>query len=173
MMIVMSMALMACQSSKEVDTTVLKNYLDNLKTANYEEAAKNLESVPENFAYKNYGVMNLLFSKMNYEIKETKATKDGAEVKVSITIPNTVIIYDDMMNNMGEEIQKLQAGDDAGKTKASNMMIEFLTNKISESDVEMVENTVTVTLKTVGEKTVIVPEDSLSKALSGIPQKKK
>lgn len=168
-MMVMGLFLTACQSNNaDMDQTAIASYLEDLKTGNFASAESRLETVPENFAYNDNEVMKKLFERMTYEIKDTKVSGDEAVAEVYIKIPNTALIYDDMMNNIGAEVQKLQAGDDSSKTKASGMMVEYLLTKLTEEDVVMVENTVKVTLRVLAGKTVVVPDADLSKALSGV-----
>ena len=172
MILAMILALTACQNSK-IDAATSSNYLEDLKTGNFEQAQNKLESVPENFQYGDNEVMKSFFAKMAYSVKETKNKGDQAVATVSISLPNTALIYDEMMTNIGEDVQKLQKGDDASKTKASGMMVEYMLNKINDENVVRAENTIEITLKLVNGKTVIVPNDELSKALSGIPIEKK
>lgn len=174
LMVVLCLVLAACQSNKSVqEESVLESYFENLKTGEFEAAAQKLESVPDKFNYSDNEVMKHFFAKMTYTVKETKETAEGQEATVVISLPNTGIIYDSMMSDIGDDVQKLQGGDDASKSKASDMMINFMLSKIDAPDVVMVENTVKVILKKVDGKLVIVPNDSLSKALSGLPDKKK
>lgn len=172
MLLAMILVLTACQSSK-IDAAASSNYLEDLKTGKFEQAQTKLESVPESFQYGDNEVMKSFFAKMIYTVKETKNKGDEAVATVAISLPNTAMMYDEMMTNIGEDVQKLQKGDDAAKTKASGMMVEYLLNKINDENVARAENTVEITLKLVDGKTVIVPNDDLSKALSGIPIEKK
>lgn len=167
MLLVISFSLSACQSSK-LDASVISTYLDDLKAGNFEKAKLQLETVPENFNYGDNEIMKNLFAKMNYEVKSTDIKGSEAKATVLISIPNTSLIYDGMMNGIGDDIQKLQAGGDAEKAKASDMMVTYLLKKINEEQVKRVENTIEMTLKIVDGKTVIVPNEDLSKALSGI-----
>ncbi len=170
---VLCLLLVACQSNKTVqDQSVLESYFENLKAGQFEAASQKLETVPDNFNYGDNEVMKHFFAKMTYTVKDTKETSDGMETTVVISLPNTGIIYDSMMSDIGDDVQKLQGGNDASKSKASNLMIDFMLQKIDAPDVVMVENTVKVILKKVDDKLVIVPDDNLSKALSGLPSKK-
>lgn len=167
MLLVVSFSLSACQNSK-VDASVISTYLENLKTGNFEKAKLQLETVPENFNYGDNEIMKNLFAKMNYEVKSTDVKGSEVKATVYLSLPNTSLIYDGMMNTIGDDIQKLQAGSDSDKSKASDMMVAYLLKKINEEQVKRVENTIEVTLKIVDGKTVIVPNEDLSKALSGI-----
>lgn len=172
LMLTLGVLLTACQAAK-ADETVMAAYLENLKAGSFEAASAQLETVPENFQYGENDIMKAFFAKLSYEVKDAKADGSQTAVTLFVSLPDTAAIYDDMMNNIGEEVQKLQKGDDASKTKASDLMVDFMLAKISSEDVKMAENTVEVILKVVDGKTVIVPNDELSKALSGIPSSAK
>ncbi len=172
---VMGLLLVACQAPKEtseeatkLSTEVVSTYLENLKAGQFKEAEGQLESVPENLAFGDNEVMKQFFGRMVYEIKDGKVSEEETVVTVLIKLPNTALIYDDMMENIGEEVQKLQGGDDTAKTKASGLMVEYLIKKINDSKVVFVENTIDIHVKKVDGKSVIVPSDDLSKTLSGL-----
>ena len=179
-LLLICLLLAACQSEKpnaaDEQTSAqatLVAYLDTLKTGEFEAATGYLESVPDNFKYSDNEVMKHFFAKMTYSIESVKQTADGYEATLALKLPNTAVIYDDMMNNIGDEVQKLQAGDDTSKSKASNLMIDYMLQKIDDANVVFAENTLNVTLKQVEGKWLVVPSDNLSKALSGLTSEAK
>lgn len=168
---VMTLSLAACGSTKVTDesqTKLVSAYLDSLKAGDFAAAKTHLETVPENFDYNENEVMKTFFAKLEYQIGEIKATETGGEVKVTIKLPNTTVVYDSMMDEIGEEVQKLQASDDTAKEKASGMMVAYMLKKLNDPSVKMIENTVSVEVKKGEKDLVLVPNDLLSKALSGI-----
>lgn len=174
-LLLVCLLLVACQSekanAKDDQTsaqTVLATYLDTLKAGEFEAANAYLEMVPDNFKYSDNEVMKRFFAKMTYSVASVNQVSDGYEAVLELKLPNTAVIYDDMMSNIGEEVQKLQGGDDTSKSKASNMMIDYMLNKIDDANVVLAENKLNVMLKQVEGKWLIVPSDDLSKALSGL-----
>lgn len=155
-------------SNSEDQKAVMASYMDLLKAGDFEKAKPYLTEVTENFDYNENPLMKALFAKMSYSIEQVDATGKGAKAQVKISIPDTTIIYDSMMEEIGEEVQKLGGGGDDDRTKASEMMVTYMMAKLTSDEVVMVENTVAVELTTVDGKTLIVPNDDFSKALSGI-----
>lgn len=154
--------------NSEDQKAVMVSYMDQLKSGNFEKAKPYLTEVTEKFDYNENPLMKALFAKMTYSIENFDASSKGAKAQVKISIPDTTVIYDKMMDEIGEEVQKLGAGGDTDKNKASEMMITYMMAKLTADDVVMVENTVDVELTTKDGKTLIVPNDNFSKALSGI-----
>ncbi len=175
LVVMMGLMLVACQGSEATNEEATKAsqetlvaYLENLKEGQFKKAEGQLETVPENLAFGDNEVMKQFFARMTYEVKEGKVSEKESVVTVLIKLPNTALIYDDMMENIGEEVQKLQGGDDSSKTKASALMVEYLIQKINDSKVVFVENTIDIQVKEVNGKWVIVPSDDFSKTLSGL-----
>lgn len=175
LILVMSLMMVACQAPKKISEDsinqgkdTLSAYLENLKAGQFKEAEGKLETIPENFAFGHNEVMKQFFATMVYEVKEVKVKGEETVVTVAIKLPNTSLIYDDMMENIGEEVQTLQGGDDSAKAKASNLMEAYLIRKIKDSQVVLVENTIDVSVKIVDGNWVVVPSDDFSKTLSGL-----
>lgn len=159
----------ASQSANSEDQkAVMVSYMDLLKSGSFDKAKPLLTEVTENFDYNENPLMKALFAKMTYSIEGFEGTQKGAKAQVKISIPDTTVIYDSMMEEIGEEVQKLGGGGDDDRTKASEMMVSYMMAKLTADQVVMVENTVSVELTTVDGKTLIVPNDDFSKALSGI-----
>lgn len=173
-LLLMSIVLVACGSTKvtnESQTQLVNSYLDSLKAGDFATAKTHLETVPENFDYNENDVMKAFFAKLEYTVGDVKSTETGGEVKVTIKLPNTTLVYDSMMDEIGEEVQKLQASDDTSKEKASGMMVAYMLKKLNDPAVTMIENTVTVEVKQGEKDLLLVPNESLSAALSGIAVK--
>lgn len=168
---VMLMLTVGCSkptANVEDQKAVVVAYMDLLKSGEFEKAKPYLTEVTENFDYNENPLMKALFAKMSYSVESFDAASDGAKATLKISIPDTTVIYDNMMEDIGEEVQKLGSGGDQDKNKASEMMVNFMMAKLTDEKVVMVENTVDVDLKSENGKTLIVPNDSFSKALSGI-----
>lgn len=166
-----SLFFVACGSGKVTDDAQKKlvaSYMDALKAGDFATAKTYLETVPENFDYNENEIMKTFFSKLTYEVVAVTSGDEGGELTLKIKLPNTTLIYDSMMDEIGDEVQKLQASDDTAKNKASEMMVQYMLKKVSEESVVLVENQVKVSVKKGDKALVIVPNDDLSKALSGL-----
>lgn len=172
---VMAMILLAgCgQSQKALDDQkqVVTDYLSAVKAGDFAKAKPLLKEVPESFDYNDNPVMKTFFERLTFEVKSVKASKTGAVVSVAITLPNTTVIYDNMMTDIGDNVKKLQKTSADGKSQAATMMIDYLMKAVKSDSAKMVVNTVEIEVDNTSGKPLIVPNENLAKALSGIEVK--
>ncbi len=175
LLIAISGVLFGCGNAHDgnVEKTVISNYMEALKKGDFKTANTYLETVPENFDYGDNEIMRAFFEKLTYEIKTVKVEGNVSKVEIHITLPDTGLIYDQMMSSIGDEVQKLQsAGDETSKAKASDMLVSYLLNQVKSDQVKMAENDIVMELKNNGGEVKIVPTSELSRALSGITKEK-
>lgn len=170
-LLAVSLLFVACGSVKITEDSqkqLVASYMDALKAGDFTTAKTFLETVPENFDYNENEIMKTFFSKLSYEVVSASASGETGEVTLKIKLPNTTLLYDSMMDEIGEDVQKLQASDDTAKNKASEMMVKYMLGKLTDENVTLVENQVKVTIKKGDKALVLVPNDEFSKALSGV-----
>lgn len=171
--IILSFALVAC-SSTTPPKDVVKEFLEALKTSDIEKAGTYLQSKDEAIIEKiksgdeleQKAVIKIL-SHIDYEILSEQISGEEAKVKASITSLDLLRIVTKTMSELMPIALASAFSDENEKNNMDSLTEQYLMNAISDPDAPTTTTDVTINLKKIDGKWLIVSDENLLNSLTG------
>lgn len=180
MIVVLIFTMTGCVSSKPQDT--VKSYLDNLKSGEIEKSAMCLiqdsdssttpdEIISDDDEDEKFNeAFKTAYSKLEYEILESKTDGDNAVVKTEINTPNLGNIMTEIIKESIPVILSSafdDTNDEELDEKMENHMSEMLIDKMNSDDIPMVKKKIDINLVKKEGKWLIDPNEEFFNAITG------